>query len=395
MFTRTVSANVDARTFVGGTVPAHLVAPRTITIDLIEALMLLGNVTVPGGFTTASPARFWAWVRYFSAISAATDLRITWPFADLDPHQKGILSDDFGIAICTQWLIKALGGVRTVVDGRRFLLQYSSLLAIPPSGQPPKVGEGNCPDFVLQDKSGKWHVLECKGTQVGLPYRNKQLKTAVKQKKVIGITDANKGDQLAAGLFIGNDRDPNTSHLRVVDPPSDPYVTIEDGREQIARKAVARLSASRALGLSGLNDLGDELSLPPEVFGSASGFLRPRERERIKVPAELRFADALQLTRTAETVRFSVTGKPYVGREATFEIPGEAFLRNTGFRRVRIRQGTSEDFVESMKSITSDPVERIDQSVAPLLGSGISVHSQTEGTTIRDGSLFVATLNFD
>jgi hypothetical protein len=363
MFKRTIVVNVDPRTFPGGNVPGHIKASSALSIDLIEAFMLLGNITVPGGFTTASPARYWAWIRYFSSISAATDLRITWPFADLDPHQKGILSDDFGVAICTQWLINALGGVRSVVDGRRFMAQYSSLLAIPSKGKTPKVGRGKCPDFVVEDKNGRWHVLECKGTQVGRKYRDKQLRMAKEQKRVISIAGTAKGDQLAAGFFISNDRHPDKSHMKLVDPPADGYVTIDGRRRAHAETAAARLTASRALGLSGFTALGDELSIPPELSGPLRELFRPAERRRFEIPAEMRLADALENTRTVEGARFTENSQHYVGREATFQIPAESFLQNTGFRRIRIKQGTSEDVVEQFRAITSDPIERIDSMV--------------------------------
>jgi hypothetical protein len=61
-----------------------------------------GTLTMPDLLSPASPARFWAWLRYYLAPTIASDLRITLDFAGLDPHQKGILSDDFGVALSTQ-----------------------------------------------------------------------------------------------------------------------------------------------------------------------------------------------------------------------------------------------------------------------------------------------------
>jgi hypothetical protein len=94
MLKKKVDVRVDANTFSNRVVPLGLQGPPTVDIDISAALLMLGSITVPGGLTRASPARYWAWIRYFSAISAAPDLRIIGPFVDLDLHQKTILSDD-------------------------------------------------------------------------------------------------------------------------------------------------------------------------------------------------------------------------------------------------------------------------------------------------------------
>jgi hypothetical protein len=78
----------------------------------------------------------------------------------LDPHQKGILSDDFGVAVSTQWLSDQLGGFSSVVDGRRFMLQFADLIQQRKSPKA-KVGPSKAPDFVIQDNNGRWHILEC------------------------------------------------------------------------------------------------------------------------------------------------------------------------------------------------------------------------------------------
>lgn len=171
----------------------------TKDVDLASAFLMLGTLTMPDLLSPASPARFWAWLRYFLAPAETPDLRITMDFAGLDPHQKGILSDDFGVAISTQWLFDRFGGFSDIVDGRRFMLQFAHLL--PPRTRPTKakVGPSKAPDFVIQDLRGRWHVLECKGTQSGRTHRNDFLDNALAQKRVIQITGRLRGERLAAG----------------------------------------------------------------------------------------------------------------------------------------------------------------------------------------------------
>jgi hypothetical protein len=102
-------------------------ASKIEDLDLAKAFLMLGTITMPNLLSPASPARFWAWLRYLVSLTDTNDLRITMDFADLDPHQKGILSDDFGVAISTQWLFDRLKGFAEIVDGRRFILQLPEL----------------------------------------------------------------------------------------------------------------------------------------------------------------------------------------------------------------------------------------------------------------------------
>ena len=118
-WTKTIDTDVDARSWINpATVPSFLKkASGTCSIDLGQALHMLGTLTMPNSLSPASPALFWAWVRYYLGPTTSSDLRVTMDFADLDPHQKGILSDDFGVAISTQWLIDRLGGFQQIVGG--------------------------------------------------------------------------------------------------------------------------------------------------------------------------------------------------------------------------------------------------------------------------------------
>jgi hypothetical protein len=123
---RTIGVTVDENSWTRpATVPPFLKnLSRDCSIDIGQALHLLGTLTMPGSLSAASPALFWAWVRYYLAPTTTTDLRVTMDFADLDPHQKGILSDDFGVAVSTQWLVDRLGGFRKIVGGRQSAMQF-------------------------------------------------------------------------------------------------------------------------------------------------------------------------------------------------------------------------------------------------------------------------------
>jgi hypothetical protein len=134
-------------------------ATRSPTLDLGSAFLMLGTLTMPDLLSPASPARFWACFRYDLAPTIASDRRITLDFAGIDPHQKGILSDDFGVALSTQWLFDRFGGFGDIVDGRRFMVQFAHLLPKKSKPATAKVGPSKAPDFVIKDLKGKWHVL--------------------------------------------------------------------------------------------------------------------------------------------------------------------------------------------------------------------------------------------
>jgi hypothetical protein len=235
---RNIDVNVDAGTWVKSSVPANLQrASGNFSIDVGQALHMLGTLTMPNLLSPASPALFWAWMRYYLAPTTSSDLRITMDFADLDPHQKGILSDDFGIAIATKWMVDRFGGFKNIVDGRRFVLQFPALLRKKHKSKA-KVGMSKAPDFVMCDLAGKWHVLECKGTQTSRDYQRKSLKVAIAQKRAIQLVGSIKGEQLATALYIANEQDTLRTQLKVIDPDDPPLIRLTDNQaDEIEAKA--------------------------------------------------------------------------------------------------------------------------------------------------------------
>lgn len=129
MLVKRLAVEVDRSTWGRKPIPLWLQGASGICdLDLKMALLLLGSLTLPSLISPASPARTWAWLRYFLAITNDQDFRITRDFSELDPHLKTILSDDFGVALSTQWLFDRLGGFQDIVDGRSFILQFANSL---------------------------------------------------------------------------------------------------------------------------------------------------------------------------------------------------------------------------------------------------------------------------
>jgi hypothetical protein len=362
-------------------------------------MLMLGTVSIPGGFSTASPARYWAWLRYLSAISGTSDLRITPEFADLDPHQKTILSDDFGVAVGTKLLYDMLGGLRDVVDGRKFILQYASLVRVPKRAKKklPKVGGGKCPDYVLLDNLGKWHVLECKGTQTSPSYRKQQLKTAVAQKFAIQVKPPIAGERIASGLFLAHEQSDEPSSIHIVDPKPDPYVTIDSGDVVAATQATRRLAVSRALGLAGFSALAEEMSIPPELRAEDVQFLSREERRRTTASVNERFKSAIQSMSAADGPMLNLGHEQFIGQRVSLDLPRSPYFENGNVRRIELSMGIDRGLIDSLHGVDTtrnNIFEQIEGRAESLSADGIYFDGSDFEATIRCGQLFSARMVF-
>jgi hypothetical protein len=391
VYSRTLDVEFDATTFPGGLLPAgFMVGPAPI--DVGAALLMLGSMTVPNGFSVASPAAHWAWVRYFTALGPQQDLRITTPFSDLDPHQVGILSDDFGVAMSTQWLFGQVKGFKQVVDGRRFILQYAHLLT-QATPEPAKIGSGKSPDFVVLDNVGKWHVLECKGTQTTPRQSLNQLDRARQQKQAIEIDPALAGYSLAAGLYLASE-DRNEQSRMMVHDPSDVSRLIRLDDNNKAVNAARRVTAARSLGLAGFTHLAEELNF----VDTKNEALR-----KLLTVAELRRGTQSPLERMAiafdelqgDRLSLEIDKQEYIGREFTTEVP----LPHLAYepRRVTVKHGVQRDYLEKLRSASPSTLfESIDaDSAQRSRDDGIEIRSDEESVIIRQGNHFVSSLLFE
>ena len=101
--------------------PASFTAGSTThSVPILQTLLLIGRLTTPPLQRGVSLSEFWACVRYLYAISPDPYLRLTTEFANLDSHQKTILSDDFGMGFSVGYLIRALD-LTAWRDGRYYM----------------------------------------------------------------------------------------------------------------------------------------------------------------------------------------------------------------------------------------------------------------------------------
>jgi hypothetical protein len=389
LLARELDVDVDSSTWPKGGAPPKAFKPSVgpEQVDMKAALLMLGTLTMPSLLSPASPARFWAWLRYTIAISSDADLKITSDFADLDPHQKGILSDDLGVAVSTQWLYQRLGGVKDIVDGRRFMLQFSHLMRRKKIAKA-KVGPGKAPDFVVQDLQGLWHVLECKGTQSGRGWRNQFLKRALQQKGVIRLKGSVRGERLAAGLSISNERERTRSQLRVIDPTDSPDAHIELGEDQRSEieSAAHRIAVARALGVVGLNEAAMAIWLPDEVH-DADEFLLDGEITRLRQSRATRQESAGRQSRDSTLERFQRHSQRFEGRSTEVDLPQIGIESN--IRHISVRIGVNEDLIRQVQG-ASDVANIAEQTESYAAGARVSLESGEDRAVLRYGDLLYA-----
>jgi hypothetical protein len=329
---------------------------HTVDLDVCSMLLLVGHLTTPTLSSGVSLSEFWAWVRYFYAVANTTDLRITSEFANLDSHQKMILSDDFGMGVPMSWLITPLQ-IIAWCDGREFADRFSALTAAP-TPAPKKRGPTKSPDFVCLDRSGKFHVIECKGTQSGTAARSHQLSHVtsngtpsggVVQKRMIVLQRAYQGQRLACGLAIGREGTSDPSDLQIVDPDGDDPLTVGEEDIPLALDPILRGSVARALRSSGLRFSADVIVAPSGQGSDAKPFvgsrLRRFERVRQGVVTERRERARTELAERGRMRSFNYQERTYTGRQVRLDLPRPLMLDGNTYGSINIRQGVRRDFL--------------------------------------------------
>jgi hypothetical protein len=390
---RTLAIQVDADSWQNKPLPPQLQRVSVSeTIDVGGALHMLGTLTMPNMFSPASPALFWAWLRYYRALAAASDLRITIDFSDLDPHQKGILSDDFGVALSTQWVADRLGPFTHMIDGRRFANQFTRLLRKKHKSKA-KVGTSKAPDFVMRDTAGKWHVLECKGTQSSRDYQRRVLKTALAQKRAIQLFGSIQGQQLASSLYIAHENERSGSSMRVIDPEEDdPLIRLTEQQAGEMEAKASRLAVAQALGSIGLNEVAVEMSLPPDV-DPESELLLPSELARLRSSRGARVARATEQARARSLDSFTHRHRRYEGRVIEVDLPPPTV--QLPYRRVRIHQGVVSEIIQELTSVDSLLDHSVDDQIHPYTFSArIVVEADQDHTTLTYGDVLYSELEW-
>ncbi|WP_413795642.1 MULTISPECIES: hypothetical protein [unclassified Pseudomonas] len=308
-------------------------------------LLMIGYLTTPISVTGVSLAEFWAWVRYLAAITPRdADLRLTRSYADLDAHQKTILSDDFGMGVPMVWLMKHLPLVE-IVDGRYFLQRYGASHGAH-QHRTAKRGPNKTPDFVARDRDGNWHIMECKGTQSGEAFRKRQIDSGRSQKLSIMFPPGHTGQRLVSGLSIGIE-DGNPSHLRIIDPVPDEPVTIAESELEFAKDAAIRGVMAKLLRSTGFEIAAEAVAAP---FGKPQAMppsTRKADKKRVEYLAD-RDRRAREELLESTSRRHLFDGR-YRGREVTFQLPRSIYIHGAAISKVTVRQGINLDALDLLR----------------------------------------------
>lgn len=288
-----IKVQTDPTTWRGG----HILRPRLAAvsagwhdeiINYPEMLLLIGELTTPvlsGGY---SLAEYWAQLRYFHAVDLDNDdLLLTEAYADLDPHQKMILSDDFGMGISMLWLKEALDfEVTNVCDGSYFVKNLASRYGATVASKTNKRGPRKTPDFVARGRDGKWHVIECKGTQSGFSTLSGQISSTTRsgrpsggivQKRAITFPAAMAGERLVAGVSLGTVGRDFNSYLLIVDPSEEPILKLTEDQMPVALDPVIRSTVAKSLLLVGAPQLAAQIASPQMLLEREHLFVWQRE----------------------------------------------------------------------------------------------------------------------
>lgn len=369
----------------------------TYDLNIPSMLWMIGYLTTPTLSTGVSLSEFWAWVRYFAAITNDDDLRLTDSFTSLDAHQKTILSDDFGMGVPLVWLTDKLG-LEQVVDGRYFLDKYADRIGA--SGiKTKKRGPNKTPDFVARDANNQWHVIECKGTQSGEDYRDKQLgingsiptgSGGITQKNSILFPPNYTGQRLACGLCINSDKDFKAS-LKIVDPEPIEPIEINDHGLIYALDTINRGTLSKFLRIAGYETTA-------EVIASPSG-------KNIDITQHIHKMDELEhqefiFERNSRAINelknknFNYKNREFIGMSRSFILPRALMIDNKNIKTVTITQSINSDLIDILqKGPTFDaPIQDDHSDLLKLMGKG-KMESDELSTKIKFGEIFSAEIN--
>jgi hypothetical protein len=379
--------------------PSFTAGISSFDIPILPTLLLIGQLPTPQTARGVSLSEFWAWVRYLYAVSGDSDLRITADFANLDSHQKTILSDDFGMGIPIAYLVGALDLVAWS-DGRYFMDRMSALMQ-GPLPVPRKRGPRKAPDFVFMDDAGVLHVVECKGGQSGRDARDRQLSSTtskgeptggVIQKRMVLLPAHKQGQRLACGLSIGVSGKPGPSDLKIVDPEFDPEFDLSEVDDALIGDPVARSGLAKSLRGAGFPATAAAVAAPSgpsaraKAIEASPAFLRASRRRAV----DQRNAAARAELGAADAPSFMIGDTNLLGREVTMVLPVPLAIDGATYRRVIIRQGVPPDLLNTVMEIGL--VEGAMPSFGAQKADVVRIKLFTDGVRgeLRIGSLFAS-----
>lgn len=374
--------------------PRSFMGIGVVSMNVPAILLKIGFLTTPSSASGVSLSEFWAYVRYLAAITDDSDLRLTTAFANLDAHQKTILSDDFGMGVPMTWLTHALD-LQQICDGRYFLDRFAAQAGATVQKKARR-GPNKVPDFIARDGKQIWHVIECKGTQSGSRYQEDQIGSVgppptggIAQKHSIVFPRNYSGQRLVCALSIGLEGAAGSSVLRIVDPEPDDPVVVTAKDLELAGDAVQRGSIAKALRLAGFEATANVTAAPLGRFASSQRDPRRRyEEERLRVVEKRLHAAKKELSRE-EGKRWRARDVSFFGRETHIVLPRPLNIDGSEVQKVILRQGINEEVLSELRTrpVVDSPLSAAEVSWDDAGGS-TAIETSDGFAALQIGELF-------
>jgi hypothetical protein len=354
-------------------------------VHLLEMLLRVGELTTPVLNVQSGVARLWPLLRYLHAIADTPGFRFRAAWIDTERHQKAIASDDLGVGLGMAVLYRAFN-YTACVDGRAFLHRLSQLgLLAFTGGAPPKVGIMKMADYAALDSAGKFHLIECKGTQHSAGALASAMADGQLQKRSLvcsspGAERRLVGQRLVVGAYMVLEGATRDTQVVVMDPAplaEEPIVLAPRIAAVALSEPALRLEVARAFGTAGAvrtatviaqSDLSEDM---PALTGAAQ---RDRVREALN-------ADEPEL----ET--FEDFGEDWIGERVVVPLLEPLLLDNRVYRYARLTKGVSRGLItELSQAVAATPLfQEQYPGTAERLRASKTITGEDHAAIIRPG----------
>lgn len=320
-------------------------------IHLLAMLLRLGELTTPVLNVQSGVARLWPLLRYLHAIAETPGFRFRSAWADTDRHQKAIASDDLGVGLGMSVLYGAFN-YTACIDGRAFLHRLSQLgLLASPGGKPPKVGTMKMADFAALDGSGKYHLIECKGTQDTKSALLTAMSNGVSQKQslVCGSTGAERrliGQRLVVGAHLVLENSTKSTTVRITDP-----APLEEDPTSLAPRVPTNAFIEPAIRLELARSLGTAGAVRTAAAVAESD--RPAEAAALTGAAPRNRAQRAFSLDEPELERFDEYGQTWIGERVVMPLLEPLQYGDAIYRFARMIKGVSIDVLGELREGTA------------------------------------------
>jgi hypothetical protein len=354
-------------------------------IHLLAMLLRVGELTTPMLNIQSGVARLWPLLRYLHAIADMPGLRFRTKWAETDRHQKAIASDDLGVGLGMSVLYAAFN-YTACVDGRAFLYRLGQLgLLASYGGMSPKVGTMKMADYAAVDARGRFHIIECKGTQQAYSTLGAAMTEGQSQKRSLACQSVAAerrliGQRLVVGTALTLESSSRDTRVVVMDPAplaEEPAVLRATISTEELREPALRLEVSRALGTAGSFRAAEaigQIDLPeghPVLIG-------PDQRDRVQ---------AALSQDEAELERFGNYGESWRGEQVTVPLIAPLTVGDRTYRFARMSRGISDRLAGELREggAATPLFQDLYPETSSLFGAGKVETGETYAALVRPG----------